>query len=433
MKRESRERKGLNNRGISLVEVIISITILAVVTLPVLHTLVMSARYNGKARERQRVTTSAESIMESFKAYELQEIYAQFQDGSFRGCALPLEGGGVLKVQRVDASGNDIGVTIESDGKLTDISADEAYVYSIANLINESQRYDARVTVKAVPDKINMNVIELKDFNPYRDAIIKSIGATSDFSEVIKKDFKDNDYVDAFLNELNDKDKSAVVFTEDNIDYTYLSVVARTIQLSLYENCGNAVVSYRINVRYKVKEYPYQLVAGDTTSILTLDTTEYSVEVEGETQAYNNPKDKLDRVFFYYYPVYYAGEDSIEITNSLTNSVDMYVVKQIMPSVNMAILQTQEASYTGRVSYSGSGSVKLYHNFNENLSGNSSTPSPQIVGIAAEKVSPLNATNFMQVQQTLMYDVTVEIFEEGQAALGFTDSPIARLEGTTNE
>lgn len=432
MKRESRERRGLNNRGISLVEVIISITILAVVTLPVLHTLVMAARYNGKARERQRVTTSAESIMESFKAYELQEIYTQFQNGSFRGCALAAEGGG-LTVQRMDASGNNIGVTIEPDGKLTDINENEAYVYSITNLLNESRRYDARVTVKAVPDKINVNVIELKDFNPYRDAIMKGIGATSDFSEVIKNDFKDNDYVDAFLDELNDKDKSAVDFTEDNLDYTYLKPTARKIQLSLYESGGNAVVSYRISVSYKIKEYPYQSVADDTTSILELDTVEYSVQVEGETQAYKNPIDKLDRVFFYYYPLYYVDTDRIEITNNLSDAVDLYVIKQMMPSANMAILQTQEASYTGSVSYSGSGSVKLYHNFNENLSGNSSTPSPQIVGIATEKVSPLNATNFMQVQQTLMYDVSVEIFEEGQAALGFTDSPIARLEGTTNE
>lgn len=428
MKRESRERNRLNNQGVSLVEVIISITILAVVTLPVLHALVMSARYNGKARERQRVTTSAESIMESFKAYELEEIYNQFQNGNFRGCTL--DATGTLAVQRVDASGNDIGVTMEADEKLTDLNAGEAYVYSIANLLNESQKYDARVTVEAVSHMQNVNVIELKDFNPYRDAMMKGIGELQNFDSYMKADFKDNNYVDDFLNDLNDKDKSTVVFDEDNIDYTYLSQEERKISLSLYESGENAVVSYQITCTYKMKEYPYQSVADDATSILYLDSPEYSMEIQGTTQVYSNPKDKLDRVFFYYYPLYDVTRDVIEIENYLSDEVDMYVIKQ-KRGVNMVTLQTNEASYTGRVNYSGSGTAKLYHNLNENISGSSTTPAPQITGIS--NVSPMNAVDFMQTQQTLMYEVTVEIFEEGQAALGFTDTPIARLEGTTNE
>lgn len=430
MKNEKRERTGLNNRGVSLVEIIISITILAVVTLPVLHALVMSARYNGRARLRQQVVTSAESIMESFKAYSLEELYTQFQYNNFKGCTLDATTGS-LNVTRIDAAGNDVGVTLGADGQLTKLQVGDTYVYTIENLVNESQKYDARITVGAVAHMQDANVISLKDFNPYRDAIMKSIGATSDFSEDMKNHFKDEDYVDDFLTELNTLDQSSVVFEEANVDYTYLTPVCRTIKVSLQESGGNAVIAYRIQIRYKMKDYPYQSLVADPTSILTLDSAEYTIEVTGETQVYSNPKDMLDRIFFYYYPLYYVDEDRIEVSSNLTDAVELYVIKQKMPSANVATLQTQEASYVGRVSYSGSGAVKLYHNFNENLAGSSSTPPAQIAGMS--DVSTMDAVDFMQTQQTLMYQVTVEVYEEGQAALGFTTTPVARLTGTTNE
>ena len=423
-----RERERIDNRGFSLVEIIISITILAVVTLPVLHTLVMSARYNAKARERQRVTTSAESIMESFKAYELQEIYTQFQNKSFRGCTVDTSS--TLAVTGVDALGNDKSVTIEEDGRLTELAENEAYLYSIAKLQNESKHYDARVTVKAVADKISVNVVELKDFNPYRDAIMKGIGETSNFSEIMKADFKAHYAID-FVDELNDKDESIVVFTEDDLDYNYLSPEKRNISISLYESGENAVVSYEITCKYKMKDYPYQVMeSGVLTTKEDLESGEYEVQIQGSTQAYSNPKDKLDRVFFYYYPLYDVEKDIIYIDNQLADTVDIYVVKQVR-GIDMTTLQTKEASYVGTVSYGGSGTAKLYHNLDENISGSSSTPTPQIAGIT--NVSAMKDSDFMQTQQTLMYEVTVEIFEEGQAALGFTGTPIARLEGTTNE
>lgn len=64
----------LNNGGMSLVEVVVAMTIFAVVTVPVLHALTTSAYYNQKARKRQNVTALAESVMENFKGYSLDSL-----------------------------------------------------------------------------------------------------------------------------------------------------------------------------------------------------------------------------------------------------------------------------------------------------------------------------------------------------------------------
>ena len=70
MKKPQSKRK-LNNEGMSLVEVIISITILSVVVVPVMHALTSAAYYNLRARNRQNVTFVAESLMETFKGYDI--------------------------------------------------------------------------------------------------------------------------------------------------------------------------------------------------------------------------------------------------------------------------------------------------------------------------------------------------------------------------
>ena len=73
-KKRTRAGKRLNNSGMSLVEVIVAMTIFAIVTVPVLHALTTSAVYNQKARRRQNVTALAESVMENFKGYSIDSL-----------------------------------------------------------------------------------------------------------------------------------------------------------------------------------------------------------------------------------------------------------------------------------------------------------------------------------------------------------------------
>ena len=71
-------RHQTDNRGMTLVELLVAIVLLAIVVVPLLHTFVSSARANQKARERLRLTTAAQDIMEGLKADSIEELAYQF-------------------------------------------------------------------------------------------------------------------------------------------------------------------------------------------------------------------------------------------------------------------------------------------------------------------------------------------------------------------
>ena len=92
MKKCEKGRK-LNNRGMSLIEILVAIIILAVVTGPLLHSFVTAIKLNSKAKEQQRVITAAQSIMEGFKAYTLEELCMQFYQNQATVDPSPANGG----------------------------------------------------------------------------------------------------------------------------------------------------------------------------------------------------------------------------------------------------------------------------------------------------------------------------------------------------
>ncbi len=61
----------LKNAGFSLLEILVAITILAIVTLPILSTFSSSAKMNLTAKRTENATTTAQKISESFKARSL--------------------------------------------------------------------------------------------------------------------------------------------------------------------------------------------------------------------------------------------------------------------------------------------------------------------------------------------------------------------------
>ena len=60
-----------NNKGFSLIELLVAITILAVVMIPMLHSFITSARANAKARKVMEATTAAQNLMEEMKSENL--------------------------------------------------------------------------------------------------------------------------------------------------------------------------------------------------------------------------------------------------------------------------------------------------------------------------------------------------------------------------
>ena len=67
-----------DDRGITLVELIVSIAILAIIVLPFLNSFVMAAKTNAKSKNELNATHLAENIMEGVEKNSMKTLAYQF-------------------------------------------------------------------------------------------------------------------------------------------------------------------------------------------------------------------------------------------------------------------------------------------------------------------------------------------------------------------
>lgn len=86
-KRLRRMRRTQNNKGFSLLEVLVTIMIIAIVSVPIIRSFVVTANVNHKARRLQNATDVAQNISEYFAARPMGELLADF--GASPDCQSP--------------------------------------------------------------------------------------------------------------------------------------------------------------------------------------------------------------------------------------------------------------------------------------------------------------------------------------------------------
>ncbi len=69
-----------DNRGFSLIELLIAITILSIVVAVLYRSFVVSARVNAKAKVQHQATSLAQDIMEACKSVDMDELMMQFEN-----------------------------------------------------------------------------------------------------------------------------------------------------------------------------------------------------------------------------------------------------------------------------------------------------------------------------------------------------------------
>lgn len=72
--------KRINNKGFSLVEVLISIVILVIIMVPLMSNFIRSMQMNKKSETYQTQSNLATSVMEGLKAYSIEEIIQMFNE-----------------------------------------------------------------------------------------------------------------------------------------------------------------------------------------------------------------------------------------------------------------------------------------------------------------------------------------------------------------
>lgn len=470
-----------DNRGMSLVEVIIAITILGLVAVPVLHSLTTSMVYNQKARKRQEMTLTAESIMETFKGYDLDALEARFTAGG-----VGVEG---VNFDVVDAdSGFRCSKVALTDPKYGTETPDE-YTFSINDMrANDGQLYD--VTITATPNSVEKIMVQ-DNMETTRDAIFKGdrsfdTGALQRAKNEFSTSSMQSDLADYFSNHYSDaviKMGTDIITIKDEINKVYEPAFAsyyvgnyirlheRRLEFEITEDtsAGEYLVKPKMVYSYWLDKYPYFKVvkpsavpdeyeneggAGANKGTPTIvqqstyirypetDYLYFDVDLSSVCPSgviYQNPTTAgLDRLFIYYYPQYNVN-DKIVIKNTAgISNFQCYVLKQRASDINDTTMTIKETGYHANVEINNSASgFEVFHNFAENM-GNSKEPtaSPSISGTyekassyvktdASGKIVQSELADRFSETQTLSYKLVLEVTQNGRT--------ITTLESSMNE
>lgn len=463
---KKRRKIKVNNSGMSLVEVIIAITILGIVAVPVLHSLTTAMVYNSKARIRQDMTLKAESIMETFKGYDVETLQGMFAANS--------------GIDGIVAGTDCDGYTAPAFDFSLGVPPDVPLQYGIIGLKDaRDRRYD--VTITATP-KGKQTVLEMENIDGAKDAIYKGDRnydkkAAGEALKDFRTDTNKQMFVDYMSSAPFEEGESGQALNADgnNISETdvdadafanYIDLHERRIKFTILDDgSGNYVVTAKMTYQYCVRNYPYYspertepktdpfLGEGETetappemehfpSQLFYLDKypagdgvyLEVTIPMDGnapEPEIYKQSTGTgLNRLVVYYYPQYDlgGGHDIIEIENKAgIDRLYCYVIKQRAADINETRTGVFEQGYSAKVEgRQGTGTVfNLYHNFGENIGGGSSTATPAISGFTAS-ADYTSAAEFYK-EEVLLYDLMLEVRDT------VTGNVITTFESSKNE
>ena len=168
MERSSDNKSIINdNSGLSIVEVLVAVAILAIVFVPLLKTFTQASTINGRAQKLQNVTSLAEGVMEDVKGKSIQELHdlaVERADVSF----LPLDKDGTLTKGNLN-NVPPYTVTYENVTATQGITYDAVVTISTDNY-KSTDRSDARKANKLshnddIGDVSDANIRELPQIN----------------------------------------------------------------------------------------------------------------------------------------------------------------------------------------------------------------------------------------------------------------------------
>jgi prepilin-type N-terminal cleavage/methylation domain-containing protein len=473
-----------DNKGMSLVEVIIAITIMGVVIVPVFQALTTAMVYNSKARVRQNLTITAESIMETFKGYSLDRLKEMFSSSG--DTVAGVDGGSYSYV--------DTNYTVEEEdesGNISTVEKSGAYTFTIADFTQNNENYSAEISV--VPNG-TQEVYEVRDISTTTNAVFQG---DRDYDKNLKNSMYNTyianansevDGLDALFTSIYDE---KVTEYESNEDYkfiglkiypgnapsgtdisvdtlkvddikNYIKIHDRTTTFEINGNTATVNIEYH----FTIENFPYVVVLekipkasssvateeGDLDLVPDLvfngesgakeesasiprypaNTDEYltyRVAIKGNTEIYNNTI-PLDRLYVYYYPQYDKEDgslikDIIKIKNSAGINFSCYLIKQVAPDLSTANIKIGEGAYSPDIQLSGSGEVYLYHNLNINVATGEKKTGEYIIPSSFKGGGDYTASSDFVKAEQLSYKVVVQI-KKGE-------NVVSTLESTMNE
>lgn len=368
MKKKNDSFQQLNkNAGFSLVELLIAVIILAIIVVPMLHGFVTSARMNGKARQAQRATTVAQDIMEGLKAYDIEELKAQFGD--------PMDGFYVIESRLIKGSIEEDKDREQNDPAYRgDPEMPGVYYFTLEGVQIQGSEFDALIRIDA--RYYEQGRLKADGYAEGHDNAFNDINMASPGS-VMKG--KDGSYTQSVtLNQVAAEDVQTHFGLEGDTDslFTFKTfkdrggTVNRTITLNLTAGGtdaeGNvycdADITYDYECTYHGETYK---TSGNLTPTHGSGQWVYDEPCGSDISSGN--------FYLFYYPLYEAVKDEIVINNASNQPFRIYIVKQLdsvtSAKLSDAQLNMAEGSYNAVVNIKDTtaDNVKIRTNLGMNL------------------------------------------------------------------
>lgn len=469
LKKNNQNRK-LNNKGMTLIEIIITITILTMVSGFILSAFVSAMRTSAKSRDVHRATTVAQNIMEGINLKNAEELAYQFNypvtsdgtydvDNFYVYPSVMFEHGTANSVGELyewtDPTTGDVtteltgtNISLSAYKTLTDAQDKAAtpsaytaditsgsyefikdsagkYIYYMRNIMNDGRYYNAKITV---------------DASNYKSAGSSGLTVNSDALVTVPNIDSDYDAVEVMKTTLDEEAKAFL-----QMQYPGETVTDNNLYRIIQVNIDNELLSgsttlYRTVIKV---DYYYYIRKADntlTTPIQVIGTNTVFDNVGSESTK------QLRNIYLYYYPLYGSTttscKDYITIRNNDNMDVEMYVIKQETPALDghYMDLENKENSYgmtfnVVETTYNAESKshISLRTNWGSNLASiythSTYTPSQanyQRNGIPVTK-DMYHTTDIKNKQAyDRIYDVTVDIYKSQTMSLAdFTAESLA--------
>lgn len=412
----------MDDKGFSLVELLIAVCIMAIIVIPLVNSFLSSYRVNARSRQTLRATTLAQSEMEIFEKESIEDIsnsdelaYSVTNPDGYQLIegATP-ENNGCYTFARKGIINDDSGremfdVYIELDPKRSN-STDRYYDENMAELLN-------------------MNTISTLDSGTYVQTIRTANNAVDDDASA---------YSYFYNNKLPGSTWNLDMFKQE---------VKRviTLDISQYEDSGETYTRAKVT-------YDYSL---NMASVMPADKMKYRPV---EKMIYDNTRYldeaglpiELKSVYLFYAPRYgIIGNDTIVINNEAGLPIDIYIIRQDLLVEGANVVQVTPATYYPEFKIydklEGGKTAATYHtNLNINQTpidgiGQKVALSFTDTGVA---VSPgyhrndiIDMTGLVTLgvaeKKDRIYEMTVKVYETGADIS--TQNPLVSLTGTKLE
>lgn len=460
-----------DDRGVTLVEIIVSIAILAIIVLPFLNAFVTATKTNVKAKNEMNATHLATNIMEGIEKNSMKTLAYQFNypsegfdvadgfnisDGS-SACELLKKSDKFDNVKRLE----DISAEIVNkddvitscihktdasaqigDTSLWDFRESDAhkYYFYMSGVQSGTKKYNALVTVDAKSDASNIDSTTGKPNNKVTgynmDEVADMSAMDANFDCMSADRYSATNIISAFNNM-----PGVSGITQQDIKRTI------TIDIEKYGAAGNKATKVTVSYSYSINKNGVRKTFPDPTSALKDDYTMVIYDNSSDTVNHN-----LRNVYLFYNPwytstgaLYNTCNDVIIINNKDKLDCTVNIVKQKTIS-DQSELSTKESTYKAYVKVSEPGNrtghayTHIATNLNVDMGAPDKTPQPNqaIYGfnnnvIQNEVKAIVDIKNLTRSKASeRLYDVKVAVYES-KASLDdiFNDKdPVVTMTGS---